>query len=291
MKEDGYAYTYGYMVAAQFDHNKVTDEVHAVALYNYEAYHTAALSLSLVDNTLLRHFVGAEYSIETQSDPIQLVLSTAVAKRERIKRELRSRIEAREQNIKTYLICLTPAISLVANICAIFLINERGKGAKRLQLITGLHPIVFWFTTFVTDFILLLLPIALIYCALFIMDTKSLTDGTNLPYSIIIFTFFAFAILPEKYLASMFISNGDIGMNILILYTLSTGKRFYTVAVNCYNNPTSNLSYFPSYSLLDNAGQELIPPHSASSNLAYLVNLFDFLCCVSLLRQLTSSVF
>ena len=250
MKNDEYKYTYGYMVAAQFKHDSATDEIHAVALYNYEAYHTAPISLSLVDNTLLRYSVGAEYSIETQSDPIQLDLSTAVAKSERIKRELRSRGEVREQNIKTYLICLTPAISLVANICAIYLINERWKGAKRLQLITGLHPIVFWFTTFLTDFLFMLLPIALIYCALFIMDTKSLTDGTNLPYSILIFTFFAFAILPEKYLASLFISKGDIGMNILILYTVTTGKRVYPIigqkiALNCYNK--SYLTYI-SYS-------------------------------------------
>ena len=225
MGDDAYTYTYRYMVAAQFDHDSNTDEIKAVALYNYDAYHTSAISVSFVDNTLLRYFVGAEYSINTQNDPIAPIYSTVVAKRERIKNELRSKNEGRYTNAKTYLIVLTPAITLVTNFFAIYLITEREMGSKRLQLITGVHPLTFWFTTFVSDFLVWLLPVTGIYCSFFVTGTPSLTDGINLPYSLVLFLMFGFAILPEIYLASLWISNGGVGLSVLCLYTLTTGMQ------------------------------------------------------------------
>lgn len=225
IEDDAYTYTYRYMVAAQFEHDSNTNEIKAVALYNYDAYHTSAISVSFVDNALLRYFVGAEYSIKTQNDPIVPIYSTVVAKRERIKNELRSKNEGRYSNAKTYLIVLTPAITLVTNFFAIYLITEREMGSKRLQLITGVHPVTFWFTTFVSDFLVWLLPVALIYCSFFVTGTLSLTDGINLPYSLVLFLMFGFAILPEIYLASLWISNGGVGLSVLCLYTLTTGMQ------------------------------------------------------------------
>lgn len=43
----------------------------ARALYNHEAYHTAAVALNVIDNVLLRHLVGGDnYTIETMNHPI-----------------------------------------------------------------------------------------------------------------------------------------------------------------------------------------------------------------------------
>ena len=84
MKPSRYKYTYGYMVAAQFDHDSKTDEIHAVALYNYEAYHTAAISLNMVDNALLKHFVGTEYSIVTENAHIRQILSKRSAEKKKV---------------------------------------------------------------------------------------------------------------------------------------------------------------------------------------------------------------
>ena len=127
LKTDSRKYTYGYMVAAQFEHNKKTDEIHAIALYNYEAYHTPAISLSLVDNALLKYSVGTEYSIETQNAYRRPVYSKRVADKVRVKQEIRHKNPV----ALTYLI---PGLPLVTTLYAIYLINERATGSSHLQV-------------------------------------------------------------------------------------------------------------------------------------------------------------
>ena len=223
-KDDSYAYTYDYMVAAQFDHNKVSDEVHAVALYNYEAYHTAPISLSLVDNTLLRHFVGAGYSIETQNDPIEPSYSKQVAEDVRTQNEIKLEYDVYHLNGRTYLTFAMPAIIVVTNFCVIYVIDERERGSKRLQLNSGVHPIVFWSATFLVDLLVLLVSDCAVMVAFVIADLESIIDTRSMYLVMVIFVFFAFAILPMTYVASLCISNGGIGISLLPMFSPTLGK-------------------------------------------------------------------
>ena len=217
MKPNSYKYAYSYMVAAQFDHNNATDQVRAVAFYNYEAYHTTAISLSLVDNTLLQHFVGANYSIETHNNHRQPAYSKWVAEDVYIGEMIRGRRR---------LVGLfgSTLFTLVTNFCAIYLISEREGGTKRLQLNSKLHPVTFWAVTFVSDYFVLLLSVAGIYIAFFVGDLRVYTDGVNLPATGLFFLMYAFAALPMTYVVSNLLSTTGVGMSLFTTFTL-IGKR------------------------------------------------------------------
>ena len=224
MTPSSYKYTYGYMVAAQFDHNNDTDEVRAVAFYNYEAYHTTAISLSLVDNTLLQHFVGANYSIETQNDHLVPSYSQNIATKRRVEKRKGLYHSVSESYADFYMMYLSPALTLVTNLCTIYLITERETGARRMQLINCVHPVTYWTTTFVCDFVLYLLSVYLLYVVFYAAGLQCFTDGYNLPFSALIFTFYGFAMLPFRYLVSLFMSSRGIGISVVSFFSVSTGK-------------------------------------------------------------------
>ena len=211
-KDGGYAYIHSYMVAAQFEHDAATDEVRAIVLYNYEAYHTAPISLSLVDNTLLRHFVGAEYSIETQNHPVKPIYS------EKVKEDIRvdNMIHHKRRALAIYL-CM---LSISTTMYAIYLIHERTSGTKHLQMNTQLHPLTFWTATFACDFIVFIPSVIGIYFAFVVGDLPCYIEGPNLLYSFLFFLGYSIASLPFTYLVSLTLSKDGIGMSLYLLFNL-----------------------------------------------------------------------
>ena len=217
MKKDGsYAYIHNYMVAAQFEHDTATNEVRAIMFYNYEAYHTVPISLSLVDNTLLRHFVGAEYSIETQNHPVKPIYS------EKVKEDLRvdNMIHHDRRAVANFLFMLSTSTTMYA----IYLIHERTSGTKHLQMNTELHPMTFWVATFVSDFMVFIPSVVGIYFAFVVGDMHCYIEGHNLLYSFLFFLAYSVAALPFTYLVSLTLSKGGIGMSIFLLFSL-LGKQ------------------------------------------------------------------
>ena len=225
MKPNSYKYTYGYMVAAQFDHDTKSKEVHAVAMYNYEVYHTPAISLSLVDNALLKHFVGAEYSIETQNDNLVPVYSAAIAEKKRMRNEIKAKYTVIYYNVETYLAFLVPSFLLVTNFFLIYLLDERERGSKHLQLMSGVHPTTFWSAIFVVDLLVLGLSTGGTILAFSITDSQSMVCRSCIFYILVIFLLFGCAILPITYIASLCVSKGGIGICVLPIFTLTTGRE------------------------------------------------------------------
>ena len=222
MKKDGsYAYIHRYMVAAQFEHDNATDEVRAIMFYNYEAYHTAPISISLVDNTLLRHFVGAEYSIETQNHPVKPTYS------EKVKEDIRvyNMIYHKRRPLPVYLGILSTSITMYA----IYLIHERTSGTKHLQMNTKLHPMTFWVATFACDFMIFIPSVVGIYFAFVVGDEHCYIEGADLVYSALFFLAYSVAALPFAYLVSLILSKGGIGMSFYLLFNL-LGKHSHLVS-------------------------------------------------------------
>ena len=222
IKKDGsYAYIHRYMVAAQFEHDNATDEVRAIMFYNYEAYHTAPISISLVDNTLLRHFVGAEYSIETQNHPVKPTYS------EKVKEDIRvdDMIHRKRRALAIYL----SSLSIGTTMYAIYLIHERTSGTKHLQMNTELHPMTFWVATFACDFMIFIPSVVGIYFAFVVGDVPCYIDGANLVYSALFFLAYSVAALPFTYLVSLTLSKGGVGMSLYLLFNL-LGKQSHLVS-------------------------------------------------------------
>ena len=93
-----------------------------MALFNNEAYHTAAISLNLVDNALLRYFVGPGYSISTMN-------------RHRVhKFEIEFADVQQLSEHWAIIFCLSVTFPVIMTFYVMFLVEERVTGSKRDHL-------------------------------------------------------------------------------------------------------------------------------------------------------------
>ena len=217
--ENRYTYTHGYIVAALFE-SISADEVRCTALYNYEAYHTAPISLNLVDNALLKHYVGRRYSIETTN---KIMLSPLI-------RTTGHADDMFQQIIKSNRVImglvLTLPISLV--LVGVDMISERASGSKFLQILSGLHIATFWLTSATVDFVFYLFPLtAAIYITLAAYQLETFTTVSGIQYSLPLFIAYGWAMLPIAYVASLTFSRTRLGVTCLIIYTTVSGEHTY----------------------------------------------------------------
>ncbi len=72
-------YNRRFMVAADIagmNSSKLMSSINLTGVFNNQAYHTIAITLGVVDNTLLRYFIDSSYSIETTNHPIPMSAGT-----------------------------------------------------------------------------------------------------------------------------------------------------------------------------------------------------------------------
>ena len=215
-RESSYAYKYGYFVAATFESDG-TDEVICTALFNYDAYHTAPISLNLIDNALLRHYVGPGYSIQTTNHFIKFDSTEKVATTDYATNQIfRSAIPATSLGI---------AFPLIVDLFAIYLIAERSSGSKLLQIVGGMHVMTFWVANVAFDFVVLLFAIAPVYVVFHVYTLTGFTDWHHMMYSVTLLLASGWVNLPMAYLASLMCSTSGRGVSLLIIFTMFTGMH------------------------------------------------------------------
>ena len=219
--ENRYTYTHGYFVAALFE-SISADEVKCTALYNYEAYHTAAISLNLVDNALLKHYIGRSYSIQTTNNYIPIPAIT-------------TRLHSDKRDIwkqTRYSMAALTALRMTLTISLVFfgvdMISERATGSKFLQVLNGLHIATFWLTSFIVDFAFYLIPVTIaIYITLAAYQLETFTSVFGIQYSFPLFIAYGWAMLPMAYVASVTFTRTHLGVSCLIIYTVASGEHTF----------------------------------------------------------------
>ena len=73
-------------------------------------------------------------------------------------------------NVMMYGLLLTMGMSLLVSLFIIFPIEERRSGAKHLQMMTGVHPVMYWISNFAWDYLIYLASSALMLILLMSMD-------------------------------------------------------------------------------------------------------------------------
>ena len=219
--EKRYTYTHGYIVAALFE-SISADEVKCTALYNYEAYHTAPISLNLVDNALLKHYVGRRYSIETTNNIISSpLIRTTVHPEARY-------IFKQKHYSKGALAGLKVAVSISLVFFGVDMISERASGSKFLQVLSGLHIATFWLTSFIVDFVFYLIPVTTaMYITLAVYQLETFTTVFGIQYSLPLFMAYGWAILAIAYVASVTFTRTHLGITCLIIYTAVSGEHIF----------------------------------------------------------------
>lgn len=211
-KHDRHDYSYQLFVAAEF-HSGPTGDVSVVAFYNYEAFHTTAISLNLVDNALLKHYVGSDYSIETTNYPRQV-------------EGLPSEAGKISVFTKGILIAMGVVIALPVAIASftLYAVSERVIGAKNAHFISGLHVPIYWTAMFVCDNIVYVASACLIVCMFFVYDIKAFIGAECFPATVLLFLLYGWASLPMMYVASFIFNSPGNALAWTTIFNLVSGE-------------------------------------------------------------------
>ena len=211
-------YTYTYFVAAEFL-NRTEDgtNVDVMAFFNYKAHHTAAISLHLADNALLRYHAGSEYSIETINHPLWMPSART--------QHLMQLLSDGDYMQVSLTVAVVTGLVLLMSSFVDAPIQERIGGAKQRQLSAGLCPSVSWGTQFLCDYTLYALPCAAIVTALLLWDSTWFNGGSHAWQVAALFSLYGWAMLPFIYCASFYFSDSSRAFAWLTLYNVITGEE------------------------------------------------------------------
>jgi len=148
-KESKDEYDWTYQIGATID-EEPNERLNITGFFNNQAYHTIAISLSYLGNSLMQCFGDKDYQIETINHPLPKNSST--------------RASEAMSTINEFYFSYTMSLGLyfLFPTFLIFLIKERKSGAKHSQLVSGVRLHNFWLATFIWDFVNYLVPCILI---------------------------------------------------------------------------------------------------------------------------------
>src|SRR6218665_559670 len=111
--------------------------------FNNQFYHTIAISLSYLGNTMMQCFGSKEYQIETINHPLP----------RNYFEEVLDNIRKEKRNELGFSSCLSIGLAILFATFLVFLIKERESGAKLSQLLSGVKKHNFWLTIFIWDYV------------------------------------------------------------------------------------------------------------------------------------------
>ncbi|KAL1392905.1 hypothetical protein pipiens_012130 [Culex pipiens pipiens] len=201
-----------YMVGATLDEA----EQNFTAWFNNKAYHTAPLSLNLIYNAILRTFC-ANCSLDVVNKP--LPYSSRV-------RFLRLQAGS---NMGFQLAFNTGfAMAFVGAMYIMFNIKERASGAKLLQFVSGVNAFTFWTVSFLWDYLVFIVAMALYILTLAAFQEEGWSTPTELSRVVIVMMCFGSAVIPFTYLCSYFFEVPSTGFIKMLIFNIFTGTVIFT---------------------------------------------------------------
>ena len=216
-KRDLSVYTYTYFVAAELLNRTYNGtNIDVTAFFNYKAHHTAAISLNLADNALLRYHAGSEYAIQTTNHPLWLPSART--------QHLMQLLSDGDYLQMSLTVAVVTGLVLLMSSLVDAPIHERISGAKQRQLSAGLWPSISWSTQFLCDYTLYALSCAVIVAALLAWDPTTLTGGSPAWLVAALFALYGWAMIPFIYLASFYFSDSSRAFAWFTFYNVITGE-------------------------------------------------------------------
>ncbi|KAI3379412.1 hypothetical protein SNEBB_010475 [Seison nebaliae] len=124
----------------------------------------------------------------------------------------------------------------VASIISL-IVSERVSKARHMQMISGIHPIIFWAGTFLWHLIFALLSALLIMFVFYWIEVDAYVgNGHRIFYTILLFTLYATAIIPLMYVLSRLFNNSASAIVLLSIFNTVTGL-VSILLVQMYNTP------------------------------------------------------
>lgn len=139
-KNDKDTYDFNYQIGATI-REEPDGKLNITGLFNNQAYHAIAISLSYLGNTLMRCFGNKEHQIQTSNHPLPKNSS---------QQALQSAKGSGDHDFSPF------GTFIFFDVFLLFLIRERKSGAKHSQLVSGVKLLNFWLAEFVWDYVIYL---------------------------------------------------------------------------------------------------------------------------------------
>ncbi|XP_068921390.1 phospholipid-transporting ATPase ABCA3-like [Petaurus breviceps papuanus] len=209
-KEESDTFDENFLMAMSFQDQE--DQTVVMTLFNNQAYHTAPMALSMVENILYKLFLGSRASITITNEPEQPHV-------------FKSNYEKLFQGPKGYLLAMsvTLGMSFIVSSFAILAISDRVLKSKHTQFISGISPAHYWLSFLLWDLIIIFFNSLLLLSLMKAIDEKAYIKKGCSEATILMLMLHGWSIIPCMYLMSFIFSGSASGCAKLIILNIVTG--------------------------------------------------------------------
>ncbi|KAK7466710.1 hypothetical protein BaRGS_00037197, partial [Batillaria attramentaria] len=206
-----------HIVGAKFEESDTNATMKVTVFFNGYTFNAEPISLNYVMNAFTRYFLKGTHTI---SSGIRPFLEDIGFGYQRIQSK-RYREPFNRGPLLARYVCYGMAFMLTLFVH--FLIKERSVGAKHMQTLSGVEPLVFWLTNFLFDFAIYLVPVVFMLIVFVVFDDPAFVEDDMLGVVTVALLAYGWAVLPSIYFAQFFFQSPPTGAVLSIIYHIVTG--------------------------------------------------------------------
>lgn len=233
---NSFQYNYQFLISAIFNNQQTRTNI--TVLFNNQPFHTPAISLKYIDQTLIEHY----YNITN----LTLIVNNYPFPKTLDETKTNNSVHIALDLIKnsTTMQPIILALSLLVSGFAVLIVSERVIKAKHLQKICGLRMNLYWASLFLIDFIFYLIFCSLMIIILILFKVENLSTDLQPWYLFVGFSTCAFSLIPFVYVLSFMFNDsttafvrsyiilsltGIIPMIIEQIISIKSNKLLYSI--------------------------------------------------------------
>lgn len=206
-------YNLKYMIGAYFQPVNFSF-IDATAYFNDQAFHSPAIAMQALVNSVLRYITNNTYSsVNVINHPLPRT------EHEKVIDEM-----TEETTGFTVAFNIVFGMAFLASSFTLFLIKERATKAKHQQFVSGVSLFTFWLATFTWDMINFLMPAVCLLITMLAFDLKAYIVEDHLLHIALLFILYGFAMLPFMYLWSFLFTVPSTGFVWLTMFNILSGE-------------------------------------------------------------------
>ncbi|XP_033746448.1 ATP-binding cassette sub-family A member 3-like [Pecten maximus] len=196
-----------YIIGGDFDQSNTF-----TAYFNGEPYHSPAIALNAMTNTMLQEF-GTGHYITAINHPLPLTLAE--------KNESVVVTALATGFVVAFLVLF--GMAFLSTSFILFLIKERSTGAKHLQKVSGVGSLTYWLSNYCWDIINYLIPVLFILVVFAAFQTPAYVNDNRLGMVFLLFFIYGLCCLPFVYLLHFPFNVPSTGMATVTLVNILSG--------------------------------------------------------------------
>ncbi|XP_049644107.1 phospholipid-transporting ATPase ABCA3-like [Suncus etruscus] len=160
-------------------------------LFNNEAFHSAAISLEVLDNILFKSLSGPRASIQVFNKPQPLDYATQKMSIDGIR----------------IVLCLAFGMAIVISGFCVLTVTERISSAKHIQFVSGVHVLIYWVSALLSDLMCYFIHCCLLLGVFKYCGVEAFVENFQFLQTMMIFMLYGWSVVPLVYLGSFLFSS------------------------------------------------------------------------------------